>query len=311
MRTRTTQPDFMTCGKPGKTFRKRDPGCPLFLILPASGGCEFVQDIGREDREKHHAHERQQHAEEFSDRRNRENSGTDGRHIHPGPPKGVAEAVKSGIDRSFVIIEDQRRDVGKDDNGEDIGRQQPPHVVVHEPPHDDNHGQKGPQQRYQAKQHSEAARKVDAGPMDQIEVGNRYEQEQQVVQHEVRPALRGGPTQEKITQKDHADHELDMQESRRKGGAVASEDLPRYGGQKRQTGKDLDRTERVEQIFMGSPNGSHVVSFLPTDSKSMPRPLTKRFHPSEGVFWPKFFADMKFSITFALAFQQWRDSSAG
>ena len=83
----------------------------------------LLQYVGGEDREEHHAQRGEQHAEYLADGRHGEYLGSDGRDVHPCPPQRVAEAVEPAVHEYFVIVEDQRRNVGEDDHGEDVGEE--------------------------------------------------------------------------------------------------------------------------------------------------------------------------------------------
>ena len=187
----------------------------------------FLQDVGREDREKHHAQRRKHHAEDFADGRNGENLRADGRNVHPRPPERIAEAVEFGVDEHLVVVEHQRGDVGEDDDGEDIGREQPPHPVPgDQPPHDDRHRQEGPQQGNQADEQPPVVGHVRAAPRQDVQVGNGDQQERQVAPEEAPPVLGSGPADEEIAQENKADDKLDDQVGARKMHMIPGDDLP-------------------------------------------------------------------------------------
>ena len=252
-----------------------------------------MQDVGREDREEHHAHDRKQHAEDLADGRHGEDRGPDRGNIHPGPPQRIAESVKIGIDQCLIVVENQCRDVGEHDHRDDIGRQEPLYVPAYQPAHDDHQRQEGPQQGNQAEEHAQTARKLHAAPMYQRQIGNRQQQERQVAPHEVRSAIGNGQPQEEITQKDHTDHELHEEKGTGEGGMIPPDHLPRYGDKKNQSGEELDNSEYTKQVFMQGRRSGHVFflydSFSAHGSKSMPRRLHKKKRRSAARFFGQSF----------------------
>lgn len=77
-------------------------------LLDGFMSCVAVEDVGRENREEHHAQRRQQHRDDLSDGGYGENLGTDRRDVHPSPPKRIAESHEFRVDAGFIVEEDQR-----------------------------------------------------------------------------------------------------------------------------------------------------------------------------------------------------------
>ena len=260
----------------------------------------LLQDIGREDRKEHHAQRRKQHAEDLADGRDGENLRTDGRDVHPRPPERIAEAVELGIDEHLVVVEHQPGDIGKDDDGEDIGEKEPPHPVFgDQPPHDDHHGQEGPEQRDKPDEHAPVVGHADAAPHQDVQVGNGKQQERQVAPEKTARTFGSGPADEEIAQENEADDELDRKIGAGHVDMVAGNDLPREGHEEHQSGNEFDNTERITDSGTRRLGKRHRLRVFRSALKIN---ATTRNHKFYGVFLPKDFARLKISITFALAF---------
>ena len=171
----------------------------------------LLQDVGREDREEHHAQRGEHHAEYLADGRHGEYLGPDGRDVHPRPPQRVAETVELAVHEYFVIVEDQRRNIGEDDHGEDVGEEEFSDLVVHEPLHHDVKCEERPHQRHDADQRGPVAGEFGAAPVDDVQIGYRNQQYEEIAAEEAGFALRGCPPYEEIAQEQNADYELDDQ----------------------------------------------------------------------------------------------------
>ena len=189
----------------------------------------LLQDICGEYREEHHAQRGEHHAEYLADGRHGEYLGPDRRDVHPRPPQRVAEAVELVVHEDFVIVKNQRRNVRKDDHGEDVGDEQLPDFVVHEPLHHDVKREERPHQRHDADQHRPVAGQFRAAPIDDVQVGDRDQEHEDIAGEETAFAFRGGPPYEEIAQEEDTDCELDNQVGARKMHVVAADDLPRDG----------------------------------------------------------------------------------
>ena len=211
--------------------------------------------------------------------------------------------MQFGIDRQLVVVEDQRGDIGEDDHREDIGRQQPADLVAYEPSRDDHHGQEGSQKRHQSDEHPDAAGRLRTAPEHEVQVGDREQQEGQVAEEEAPFALRGCPAHEKVAEEDQADDELHAEEQGREAEPVAADHLPRHGGEKRQSGERLDRSERPGEPVLRKKGLRHDVSFFAHPVQNQCHaPDRKKSGGVFAFFWVKDFARTKISITFALAF---------
>ena len=260
----------------------------------------FLQDIGGEDRKEHHAQRGKHHAKNLADGRNGENLGPDSRDVHPRPPECIAEAVEFGVDKHLVVVEDESGNISEDHDGEDIGDEEPPHFVFgDQPPHDDHHGQEGPQQGHQADEYAPVVGHVGSAPCQNVQVGNGNQQEEQVMPEKAVPALGSGPADEKIAQENQTDDELDREVGRGDVNVIARDNLPRNRREEHQSGNEFDDAERVTDIGAHRFGKGHRFLFFRSTFKINATAPGSKFY---GVFLPKDFARLKFSITFALAF---------
>ena len=184
--------------------------------------------------------------------------------------------MELGVDKHLVVVENQSRNIGEDHHSEDVGEEHPPHLVAaDQPPHDDDHGQKSPQQRNEAHEDGPVVGHPQAAPCEDVQVGNRQEQEQQITPKKTATAFGGSPADEKIAQEDETDDELDNQVGARHVDVVAGDDLPRNGCQKHQACGDFDGAERIGKVGAGGIGKGHMfvifMQWLQNQCHSHPR----------------------------------------
>ncbi len=205
-----------------------------------------VQNVGRENREEHHAQRRQQYRNDFADGRNSENLRADRRNVHPCPPQRIAESGQFCVDIDFVVEEYQRRKVGEDDDREDVGPEDAAHAVLFadHPFDDDRHGEESPQHRNQSDEQTPVVGQHDAAPVEEVEPRNGDQQVGQMNPEKAVAALGKPPSDEKVAQENEADDELRNQIGLRKIEVVARNDLPRKGEQQNASCDDFQDFQR-------------------------------------------------------------------
>ncbi len=205
-----------------------------------------VEDVGRENREEHHAQRRQQYCNDFADSCYGENLRTDRRNVHPRPPERIAESDQFRVHARLVIEKHQRREVGEDDDREDVGPEDAAHAVLFadHPFDDDRHGEEGPQHRNQADEQTPIVGQHDAAPVEEVEPRNGDQQVGQMDPEKAVAAFGKAPSDEKVAQENEADDELRNQVGLRKIEVVARNDLPRKGEQQDASCDDLQDFQR-------------------------------------------------------------------
>ena len=148
--------------------------------------------------------------------------------------------------------------------------------------------------------HGPAARELQRKPVDQIEVGDRQEQKEQVVEEKTRTALAARQPDEKVGEKDDADGELYPQIGLGKVAVVSGENFHGHGQQQQGTGRQRDDIQRKIPNERGLQLIHNRLKFTIGRTKSMPQPLLRFFLRKKAL---KTFARIKISITFALAFK--------
>lgn len=248
---RPVRPVLFSTGRRGAGLPIRS-GAGRLLVGAFFPGRVLLENVGREDREEQHAERRQQHADDLADGRDGEDLRTDGCHVHPGPPQGVAEAVEPGVDRHLVVVEDQCREVGEDHDGEQVGGEEAVDAVVaHEPLDDDGHGQEGPHEGHHAHDEAPVVRHVGPAPGADVEPRDRDEQVEQVAP-QIAPTIPGrGPADEEIREEDEADDKLDREVGLREAEVVSGQHLPGDGGQQDYPGEQPEQPEPTERIARG------------------------------------------------------------
>ena len=189
---------------------------------------ELLYDVHGEDRKHHHAERGEQDGDDLPDGRDGEYLGSHRGHVHPGPPEGVAETVEFVIDQHLVVEKDQGREVGKDHYGDDIGPKEEFEPVIDHPVEHDVKGEEGAQQGGQADEHGPVARQVGMAPMDDIQIGHRQQQKEEISDEKAPLARRGGHAHEKVEEEYDADDELQRQIPPRKMFVIPGNDFPRY-----------------------------------------------------------------------------------
>ena len=148
-----------------------------------------------------------------------------------------------GIDQNFIIVEDQRRQIGEDQNRKEIGRQQLIELIFGKPRHDDIECQKTPKHRRQPDEHRPVARQIQREPVDQIEVGNRQEQKEQVADEKASATIAARHPNEKIDEKNDTDGELYPQAGLREMPVVPCENFHGHSQQQDDAGRQHDEIQ--------------------------------------------------------------------
>ena len=111
--------------------------------------------------------------------------------------------------------------------------------------HDYVECQERPHQRHHPDQHGPVAGEVCTAPGQDVQVGDRDQEEQNVPPEEAPFTFGRRPAYEKIAQEKDADHQLHGQVALRKTGVVSADDFPRDRGEQDYAGNYFEYAQGI------------------------------------------------------------------